>query len=258
MMEIETVKRDGLSFSFRNEEEFERIYHDIFVQEEYGFHTEVASPFIIDCGAHIGMSVLYFKRCYPGCRILAFEPNPWTFRVLQRNVEENNLSDITLINAAVGDTNEGIDLFISNETEHPWSWGDSAVKNKWYSPATTRTVSVPCQYLSMHMSETIDFLKVDIEGLETGVLTEITPKLCLVAECAIEFHGSAENPLNRYEDLLEILRKSGFVYTVTRDGHIVSEQYLRDRNPDWLLVRAKRTNKFRRISEKNRVGRFEE
>lgn len=44
------------------------------------------APLIIDVGAHIGTSVVYFENAYPSARIVAFEPHPENFEVLQRNV----------------------------------------------------------------------------------------------------------------------------------------------------------------------------
>ena len=40
----------------------------------------------IDCGANIGISILFFKKQYPDCTIMAFEPNPHAFPLLEKNV----------------------------------------------------------------------------------------------------------------------------------------------------------------------------
>ena len=54
-------------------------------------------------GANIGLSVLYFKRLFPACRIYAYEPDPYIFEILQRNVTEFHLTDVTLVNEAVAE-----------------------------------------------------------------------------------------------------------------------------------------------------------
>ena len=46
------------SFDFQNRE--------IFQERQYLFETDNAAPFVVDCGANIGMSVLYFKKSLPG------------------------------------------------------------------------------------------------------------------------------------------------------------------------------------------------
>ena len=45
---------------------------------------------VIDVGANIGNHSIYFAaRC--GCRVTAFEPNPWLMRLLRLNIEHNQL-----------------------------------------------------------------------------------------------------------------------------------------------------------------------
>lgn len=64
-MDVKTEERYGFKISFINKEEFELIYKDIFESGEYNFQTNNPKPFILDCGSHIGLSVLYFKKLYP-------------------------------------------------------------------------------------------------------------------------------------------------------------------------------------------------
>ena len=103
MSNFKTTKRDGLIISYRNEEEFERIYDDVFKQNEYSFKTSKKSPFILDCGSHIGVTVLYFKKLYPEARIIAFDPNPRTFELLKLNVDQNGLKNVELMNVAISE-----------------------------------------------------------------------------------------------------------------------------------------------------------
>src|SRR5262245_55665784 len=50
---------------------FVNTYAEIFQRELYRFHTDSAGPKILDCGANIGLAVIYFKRLYPHARITA-------------------------------------------------------------------------------------------------------------------------------------------------------------------------------------------
>jgi len=70
---------DGLSFVL--------MYRDIFEQHSYRFRTNEQKPYIIDGGANVGLSVLYFKELYPRSQIVAFEPDDDIFSVLERNIE---------------------------------------------------------------------------------------------------------------------------------------------------------------------------
>src|SRR5690349_14366069 len=48
---------------------------EIFIDKVYLFHSAELSPRIIDCGANIGLSVIFFKRTFPSAKIIAFEPD---------------------------------------------------------------------------------------------------------------------------------------------------------------------------------------
>src|SRR5215471_7593686 len=61
------------------------MYREIFDLEIYRFNAKTKRPYIIDCGANIGLSVLYFKQLYPESQIVAFEPDEAVFAVLSRN-----------------------------------------------------------------------------------------------------------------------------------------------------------------------------
>jgi FkbM family methyltransferase len=72
---------------------------ELFENEIYRFNSSNKTPLILDCGTNIGLSVIYFKRLHPDSRIIAFEPDPNIFNVLQGNVE--SFKDVELINKAV-------------------------------------------------------------------------------------------------------------------------------------------------------------
>ena len=42
---------------------------------------------IIDCGANIGISLIYLKMVLPQSKIIAFEPDPFLFDYLTRNIK---------------------------------------------------------------------------------------------------------------------------------------------------------------------------
>jgi FkbM family methyltransferase len=55
----------------------ERIYREIVASGK--------KPLIVDCGAHIGASVLWFAARYPEAHIVALEPAPSNFALLRKN-----------------------------------------------------------------------------------------------------------------------------------------------------------------------------
>ena len=94
---------DLLSFRVEvvDETTFVNLVDEVFVRRPYSFPARRADPLIIDCGANIGLATLFFKAAYPAARILAFEPDPTLFRVLERNIQRNGLQGVTAIPKAV-------------------------------------------------------------------------------------------------------------------------------------------------------------
>lgn len=250
-MNIQTIERGGIKFSFLNEEEFERIYDNIFRKNEYPFITNKTKPFILDCGSHIGLSVLYFKKKYPAAKIIAFEANPFTFSLLEKNVKQNGLTSIQLVNAALYDSEGKIEFFIDKNTKNPWGWGDAAVINKWYSSKTAKTIKVNAARLSMFIKSSVDLLKLDIEGMEERILQEIKSRLSKITEIMMEYHGSSTNPRNDPYRILSLLKENEFKYEIKQDLKFIDEKAIKRDDPYWLLIYAKKTSSRQNLPQSN-------
>ena len=48
---------------------------ELFEHQIYKFKCDTETPYIIDCGANIGLSIIYFKLLFPKAEIIAFEPD---------------------------------------------------------------------------------------------------------------------------------------------------------------------------------------
>ena len=212
---------DGLTFSFVNESDFDLLYNEIFKVNEYKFSTHTTAPFILDCGANIGISVLYFKKLYPRARVIAFEPNPETFQLLERNVQQNNLRDVQLVNAAVGGSDGEMEFYVNDDPTF-WSLSDTGIANSYAGPAGWKTITVPQVRLSSYMAEPVDYLKLDIEGMEEIVLREIEARIDTIAEIRMEYHSHIANQQNDLERVLSLLARHQFKFAFERDRKLLS------------------------------------
>jgi FkbM family methyltransferase len=174
------------------------MYEEIFKKNIYHFKSATSRPFIIDCGANIGLSIIYFKRLYPDSTIIAFEPDPAIFAVLQQNINRTNLTDVSLINAALWSSETTLTFFQEGAD-------GGFVSDK------TGNISVKAELLSKYITAEVDFLKMDIEGAEINVVKEITLHLKRVKNLFIEYHSYAGKK-QELDDLLKILSDSGFRY----------------------------------------------
>lgn len=67
---------------------------------------------IMDIGAFDGSTAIQFSKAFPEAKILAFEANPETFPIAQKNCA--SYKNISVLNFAVSDKKETLDFFVTN------------------------------------------------------------------------------------------------------------------------------------------------
>lgn len=116
--------------------------------------------FILDAGAHIGLSSLYFAARHPEAKILAVEAHPGNYAQLVANTKD--VPSIQTLHGAVYHRNAAVR--ISNPTDRPWAFQVAEPKNGDATPPILgHTVS---ELMRLADFPRIDLLKLDIEGAE--------------------------------------------------------------------------------------------
>jgi FkbM family methyltransferase len=184
---------DGLSFYYS--------YKEIFEQEIYRFPNAKPSPIVIDGGANIGLSVIFFKQLYPDCKITAFEADPHVFQVLRSNLAEFDFRDIKLINQALWHTETILEFAVEGADGGRLAHAADQEQSKKINVNTIR--------LKSYLEQSVDFLKLDIEGAETEVILDCSDYLHNVKYLFIEYH-SFYNEEQRLDELLHVLRQAKF------------------------------------------------
>lgn len=88
----EHVSYKGLNFNLRPFTSDYLVFDQILRQKEYEPVFKLANLYqiplqtMIDCGANIGLTSLYFKDKFPALRIYAIEPNQENFEILIKNL----------------------------------------------------------------------------------------------------------------------------------------------------------------------------
>ncbi|QDV67959.1 31-O-demethyl-FK506 methyltransferase FkbM [Rosistilla carotiformis] len=164
----------------------------------------------IDCGANIGVMMLECKRRWPQAKIVCFEPDPFAFAALQRNVDVNDLPGVRCIEAAVSDR-EGQATFYGALAATADGRGNS-LNAGWAQRPGSTTQTVACRQLSKVIGDRqVDFLKLDIEGSEEAVLGEITDQLPQIQAIYVEVHETpATLAENSVEAITQQLNAAGF------------------------------------------------
>lgn len=188
-------------------------YEEIFKRDIYHFATDSRSPYIIDCGANVGLSVLYFKRLYPNCHLVAFEPDPRIFQVLQQNVKRFNLTDVELVQKAVWTGESEVDFYVE---------GGFSGNITGHNPKG-KTEKVKTMRLKTLLDQPVDLLKIDIEGAETDVLRDCANSLARVERLFVEYH-SFTGEEQSLDEMLTILKQAGFRYHI-KEAYTVARPF---------------------------------
>jgi FkbM family methyltransferase len=181
---------------FSSATEFIEGLKEIFIDNIYSQKLP-DHPYIIDCGANIGLSVIYMKKLYPNAEIVAFEPDNLNFELLTKNIEAGGYTNVVLRKEAV---------WIENTMIH---FSTTGTTDSHISPPVAGSIEVEAIRLKDFFTRKIDFLKIDIEGAEYQVIKDTADKLDLVDNMFIEYHGGFEEN-KQFIDLLKMISDRGF------------------------------------------------
>ena len=205
-----SVRVCGFDVHFCSWSLLKMLFKDVFVSNEYFFTSDTQRPVILDCGSNIGMSVLYFKFLYPDARITAFEPDSDACACLQKNVATNELRDVDVHQKAVARHSGPIDFF-----DDPALPG-SPVMSTLADRGGPRRRVIDGVALSGFIPESVDMLKLDVEGAEIGVLQDLSESdsLLRIRRMVIEYHHHVSPGDDSLAAALAILEAAGFTYHI--------------------------------------------
>jgi FkbM family methyltransferase len=159
-----------------------RVFHQILIDEEVAFSLPGSPAFVVDAGANIGLSSVFFANRFPEATILALEIEPSNFAQLRRNTAR-----YTQVTARdVGLWGRRATLVITNPEASHWEFAAAEAPSS--SDGGIEAIGV-ADILSEFGISTIDLLKIDIEGAEVEVFTSAPDRwLNAVRTLAVELH----------------------------------------------------------------------
>ncbi len=142
---------------------------------------------IVDIGANLGATSVYFSLFYPEAHIYAVEPQKFPFELLTRNTSfypNTKIFNVGLYSC----TKEG-SLHLS--------WADSvtaSIGHSWLNTEKTETIQLQdaAEWIREQKITSIDILKIDTEGCELPILSRLTPLLPSIQVIYVEYHSDSD------------------------------------------------------------------
>jgi FkbM family methyltransferase len=132
-------------------------------------------PIVVDGGANVGYASIYFAHKFPDALVVAIEPDPDTFVMLQKNTSRRE--QIRPVHGALWRDESGVEL----KHRSTGSWATSAVPS-------SKNGSIPSWRIEELLRQIprgrVLVLKLDIEGAERQVF-EASPETVRAAPCVM-------------------------------------------------------------------------
>ena len=147
---------------------------------------------VVDVGANIGLHTLNMARIVGNTgQVFAFEPDPSNFEILKKNVKINNYKNIILEQKAVGDKHGRTTLY---QSDHPGKHRIFPQTEQAKSEIQVELTNLD-NYFDSDMIDKINFIKIDVEGLEFSVLKGMKNILKNSKKIKILFEFMPENTI---------------------------------------------------------------
>lgn len=176
----------------------------IFDEHLYKFSYPKQNPVIVDIGASVGLTTLYFKKIFPKAKVYAYEPYFPAYQALEENIRINDIQGgVKLFNSAVTRrVSSKKTLFVSSESSLMSSFYKNRIPKSNFNnikKVAVRTVSLKSVVQKVG---TIDILKLNIEGEEYKLIPEIIKYSDSIHAFIIGFHRIyGENPFKYLNEL---------------------------------------------------------
>lgn len=193
---ISSVNLEGftVSFNLRSPEIgfFQEMFLDRVYEQEADFIPRKGRT-VLDIGANIGLYALWNSKRVDTGKIICFEPNPLVYPLLQKNIKDNQLVNVEVFPYAIGINTGEVEFEVS-----PFSSGDGTImkwRNKNTSSSNYNKYILNMETLDhfakqRNLNETIDLIKMDIEGAEFEAICGAKEVLKITKRIVMEYHDA--------------------------------------------------------------------
>lgn len=164
------------------------VFSQVLVDGQYSCVADLEDPkLIIDCGANVGYSTLYFLNKYPNAHVIAVEPDLENFKLCEKNLTPY-AERVSLVRSGIWSHPTGLIIF-QEKSEERNEWGIQVKEVQGTQKPDIHATDI-YSLLKSSKFTSIDLLKIDIEGAEAIIFSQNYENwLRQVKNIVIELHN---------------------------------------------------------------------
>jgi FkbM family methyltransferase len=189
---------------------------------------------VLDIGAGVGEETIIFSSLVGSAgKVFAIEAHPKTFMALQYLVKSNNLTNVINSNVALSDKAGTVSI---EDTDN--SLGNSILQ---ISKGNTFTIQSETfdEFVERNNIQTIDFLKMNVEGAEQLIVKGMLKSLKRIKHLAISCHDfrflQGESEFFKTKNIIvDFLTDNNFKIATQNSSESMVDDYVYGTNPDLI------------------------
>jgi len=149
-------------FSIRDNPYDFATFEEVLLREEYAVKLDFTPATIVDAGANIGLTSLFFTNRYPNAKIISLEPDTDNFNLLKTNTA--SYKNITPVKCGLWDRDVFLEIIDEGNGNNAFTVKETGAT----TAGAIKAISIPAIMREQNWQR-IDILKMDIEGSEKKV-----------------------------------------------------------------------------------------
>jgi FkbM family methyltransferase len=174
-MELLRFKYDGYDIVYPKL--YFQFIKEVFILDVYRTNLLKRDDIVLDLGASTGdFCIIASRKIGKNGKVIAVEPDVENYQILKLNIKRNNCKNILPVNKAVGSDDNTVKDIIA-----PFD-----------KPCRCKINKLETILGELQINQPINFIKMDIEGIETDVVTKSIETVKEANVISLEFHGTKE------------------------------------------------------------------